>query len=1800
MDYGVARRFSCPTPRRVSSEYAQSNVSLQDGECAKALHPTPGEALPTRMEFSGDGPGARSSSVVVHQRHMPKEPAKFHIPRKSKEKKELLKTISIESREHEGVMNILTAGYVDTASAGCFTYSCPRLVQSEQLEREFVEKRREMKAESRTEKELEESYCFLLTDEAKVPWLCEKGLIVGQNCKSTLGDPNKGVYLCRYSDLIQAQPLYHGASGQILIFKVMKGRVKSIYENLKNVLDPTPRFDSHLSKNASAVTSVTCFRAFDYTQHYFYEYTFDELRPRPRQVCPYAVVSFHYKGKDSPLPTMPLAPVRQNSWPGEASKEPGKFTVWSGELVHKGVSVFPFSLRSSSLPFLPHKLPERLEMGRLMKQDELVQLVSPTLFSYNVYGSSKEVVTKGLHCSLLEVVNRSRLTGSGICSISTLLQQLEEKRVVLVSKLSERGFVFLLSSAQMATPPERGKNWKRCLQALFVFPESRRLNKSTSSCASSATCHVGGAMAGLKHFIPALHHALIRSQANPASELATGVELQAQEYLVGQKDSKVPTHKMAEYDVKADDAANPCPVPKRHPLNADGFLRTYIHHPARYQLSASHARKMVELHCENWEPTPRKERDGPSGNTRQIQQLMDLVMTCKRNAENEVKREEARSAGNKNPSRKRGMEQKAAERAIKYLKASYRVAEGDRLPAGDGRAATLPGSLAAAIQSVGLPGVSVREDGSELAGRLRKMLTGLKQAARAAPSRSQSCEGPDNGQTEASPFDRLAAKMGLPANRDIDLRKQDELETAGSVSSLEGFSPSGESFHQDPRGKRAYDDDDDDLADIPWRLIPITGLRSDRNSQKDRELPRDPRCQPPPDNASSPEARPLPSPPPSPVLSPPASPERCPSPTPSPEPKPTPSPEPRRMPPPDIRLPPSPTKCPPPDVCLSPSPAKCPPPDVCLPSSPAKCLPLDVRPLPSPAECPPPDVRPLPSPAKCPRPDVRLPPSPAKCPPLDVCLPSSPAKCPSPDVRLPSPAECPSPRSLPVQTREAPPPPCPELENHADQQQIAPPISTCAGELATVPSTVIPTTAEADGKPNGDVSGTQEENPKGKVLYVVDLTMSSEESDGCELTAGPLPPDIDRILDRNLNSFSADMHLILREESIQCGLAEAGLGRPDHPRNPPSPPPLRFSRYVSLFHPCPPVQGYVSSLQEAIGGVLRDSDRASDEPESALASTVSAFVSSIRAGTDEGGSESAEAQRGIAADGQFFDAAPVHPDPTTPSPPSETDPLVLPPPEAINSVLRQLRPEVLSNLCDIIKDVQKSSLVQFYMHAVSPDDQVFRDVKEYLKQQGYAEQDPVSFLKQEVSDNKLLVIIKNKDIPEHIHEIPGLMSLKQHESVVFMGINTLDELKSETHTQLFNSGGCILSEDLILNPDLVTPDQLDAALSLLEQRNSPEIVWRWKVHSKPLKKLKEKARFRRDAAGLLNVILKHHQQKIIEVMPQHHCDNNGQPSPDLDCLIQHQAKHVRFRHTVFLRVHCLDFMQYSKSGIIAASLDEMLRNFDAVLGHRDGKDEPTAAKEPQAAEDPSHFPTFTHKASTPPPDGKENANATAPPDRPLEQSLPLSADGQNFETSMEECETQHSDKDIRLLHMAISHLRAQMQQKQASDSDGKAAAVVETIPDVEAAPPADENHGKDDDADRKEEAGASRESTADDSFSSSSPPRLVVDETARLSESDKEKSPKKNVNKRPRQSPPRARPTFNQHQQRRRGDNHNHYQNHHFHNQQQPQRYANFYSDLHRNPGWAEQQPGRGFSNWHGGYWGWQQGRGRGGGFNGM
>ncbi|RMB99944.1 hypothetical protein DUI87_23353 [Hirundo rustica rustica] len=280
----------------------------------------------------------------------------FHIPRKSREKKELFQPLLPDSREFEDILRILHSSYLDANSVSNFKYRKASLVHSELLEKEFTEKRRELKCDGRLEKELLESYAFLMVDRCQIQSICEKGLQVGHSKITILGNPSMGVYISKYADLLQPNPLETGATGDVIVFKIIKGKMKSMYDNIgmtamestvKGVLDPTPKHECHVSKSANKVTSLLAYRAYELTQYYFYEYGFYEygfeIRQRPRHVCPYAVVSFTYK-----------------------------------EDMVQGPK------------FVPPSSPEKLEVEKVANIDQLKKKISPAVFFKETYQGGKE------------------------------------------------------------------------------------------------------------------------------------------------------------------------------------------------------------------------------------------------------------------------------------------------------------------------------------------------------------------------------------------------------------------------------------------------------------------------------------------------------------------------------------------------------------------------------------------------------------------------------------------------------------------------------------------------------------------------------------------------------------------------------------------------------------------------------------------------------------------------------------------------------------------------------------------------------------------------------------------------------------------------------------------------------------------------------------------------------------------------------------------------------------------------------------------------------------------------------------------------------------------------------------------------------------------------------------------------------------------------------------------------------------------------------------------------------------------
>eukprot|EP00066_Takifugu_rubripes_P026953 XP_011616219.1 PREDICTED: protein FAM208A-like isoform X1 [Takifugu rubripes] len=1622
MDDNCPRRDAGAVHPRRGSAAADlgSHRSAQDGEALEGFPIRESEAAPARLAAARRMERRNSATQGSHQRHMPIEPLKMPIPRKTKEKIGF-QQVSNESREYEDLMNIVTSGYLDASSAACFTYSRPRLMNNELLEKEFVEKRREMKSDGRTDKELMESYCFLLADPVKLPGVCEKGLCVGHSKATLLGHPSKGVCLSRYSDLLQVEPLAPGARGEIIIFKVMKGKMKSIYENTKNLLDPTPCFDSHISKNAGKVASLASYRGFEHTQQYFYEYVCAELALRPRQVLPHAVVSFAFKGKDSALPAAPLAPVRGTSLSKEGGGENPQFTVWSGELVKGGKLLFQISLHSGSPPFLPHRLPEKLEIGGAMRLKQVTRGLPAELFSQQLFKDSREVEKNGYYCSLLGVSDRSR----SATSVTELLQGLETEDVVLVTELNDRGFLFLVSSAQMAPPPERAESWRRCLQALFVFPESRDVVRSKPERSSSSSSSSGEAseclMPRLSHFVPALHHALIKARANPPEELSASVEQQAREYLLGLKEGKLREYPMGDYESFLNERGGTF----QRRGNLDSYLRSYIRSPAFYLLSVARATQIVEAHCGPQEPP-------------KLQRLIDLVLTCKRNAENEVIRKET-AGGEMPPGRKRRLEQETAERALKFLKASQESRKCCKIPGEGKQAPASAGSQPSVFASVGLnlSDFEPSSDTSELMAKLHKLLTDLTQAAEGFTIQ----EVP----REPCPFESLATKLGLPTNCDIDLRKQEEMEEqmGGSVSSLEGFSPSShgwEAHHHGAAGRGGAGwlgrrdgacEDKEDEWQIPWVLIPITGLPSERYTLQDQIIPRDPRFQHLATTAGDTLATkalrrsPAPSPGGSPLLSF----HTCPSP--------------------GANSPPSlSSQDPSPSATFS----QCPSPDPSPPPSPPQPSPPEPSALVSTYECPSPECSPPPSPPQGPS----LEPRPPAPPVLDpnkgaeavLSAPGASREFPG-QANVPAKKEA-SPGSasvLPTLEKTKPSALLSRPEKRAPEEQTSGLTDESVGE-------------EAPEREVGQQKKLKKERGAGL------CEKGPEEALRGPSSSPPCPLGrIDGIVEKHLGDFSAEMQLVLQRESICYSSSESPAAEHSLPHRPIS----QFSQYVSFYNPCPPVQDYVGSLQDNIESMLTElvndwpGQRAAGRPgnlDAALANKVSAFVSSIRASKEDlsdGGLVAADGPPTVPASSASSslhaptNAAGQQPPCTTPparlthqssptsrdsreapertvnfscvsdpmteaSPPPEatssrppTPPLGSPPATALSSLISQLQPEVFHNLKDIIKDVRRNS-VQFYLHSSEPEDQVYEDIKEHLLKQGNVQQSPVTFLNQENSDSKLLVIIKNTEISGNIHTIPGLVSLKRHPSVVFVGVDSLEDIRSSTYNQLFVSGGCIISDDLVLNPDFITPEQLTGLLGLLEQHNSPECLWRWKVHYKTHKKLKEQSRFRRDAANLLDILSAYQKRQIIEFLPYHHCDMMTSQSPDVGCVMELQARYIQYRHTIFLTEHSFEkFPVYSSRGVIMAGIEEIRRDFTRLVGYRD-----PVNIQPDADMLASKEHILSHPS--------------------LEQQPQALCDQLVPESFSKECGATPSGTDFEHLRLAISQLRAERRAKEHQQS----------------------------------------------------------------------------------------------------------------------------------------------------------------------
>ncbi|KAM9374609.1 protein TASOR [Phaethornis superciliosus] len=1377
----------------------------------------------------------------------------FQIPRKSREKKALFQPVAVGSREFEDVVKILRSSYLEPSSVSNFNYKRASLVHSELLEKEFTEKRRELKFDGRLEKELSETYAFLMVDRPQIQSICEKGLQVGHSKITILGSPSMGVYISKYADLLQPNPLEAGATGDVIVFKVIKGKMKSIYDHIgmksmdsavKSVLDPTPKHECHVSKNAYKVTSLLAYRAYELTQYYFYEYGFDEIRRRPRHVCPYAVVSFTYKDEMAHVPKF-FPPSRVNSYNTDRSTDQSSCTLWRGQLWNKGKLLCHVSLKSAARPFLPCKLPEKLEIEKVVSIDQLKKKFVPALFYKETYVGAKEVLKNGMYCSLYEVVEKTR-SGS---HLEGLLQKLEKEKLVLVKPLLDRGFLFLLSPWQMMSPYDHQAGRPRMLNALFLFPESRGVMSSAQKSVLFGTQKNSTTMVlhenreiipEFTKFIQSLHFALIQSRKDTTADFNVVVEKYINEYLKRccSGSGKYREFVLYRYESWLDDKKFLYPAPKNK-SHIDSSLQNYIFGCEAYQLPVSRVKELMEGNRKLQQFSPISDYEAPEEDSDFTNAKSGKRINAK--CEGTVGKRKLHHSGDYDTDRLKEL--------INLIQCRKKNVIGDS-------------------------DFEEPKNKSGLKRKLEKQSENLRKYLRTSESFENIChyEGVRTSDPSHSVFSVNTGYGG----HDSDLRQQEVsdpavtdtrgllkllFETLASAGHLD--SSLARSVHQ-ALGLSSDEVEETMRQEYEYESIPA----QDRD---DNEFP----------NTAQTESV-------------------------------------------NFKNPQSP-------VILE---------------TDAGCLPYPV--------------------------DLQLSAHEAG---LDHTLHLKEAStgsvssfedyspCPSTPVERAHRRQ----HSTSNNTGEVGLHwkliPITGLKSPKEPLVYLPPKDA----LPNDPRVISRQRSSDDQFPYSPFSDTQ----KGTAEDGLYTRQVEKLEDECGLADYPFATkhSISAIIETTLleeyNLFARKIQEILQQKNIAY---VSGMSTPVFSARERI---MRLSEYICLQASEFSVQEYIETLSEKLNSVIVSSSCIKNtppiygSPESAEVVSNTALNSApdtlpvcrdadtallfepLCNNVVEDPDPNEQQLSSLPLVKEEIDRGNTKTENTLTSdqtscigdlmePPEKTqkslDNLNISTQPALSDLISQLKPEVFTSLVKIIKDVQKNT-VKFYIHE-EEESILGKEIKEYLTKLGNTECHPEQFLLRRADLDKLLIIIQNEDIANRIHKIPGLVTLKRLSCVSFAGVDSLDDVKNHTYNELFVSGGFIVSDESVLNPETITTDKLKQFLKFLEDLNTPDGKWQWKVHCKILKKLKELGRINPNALGLLTLLNSYQKKHLAEILSYHDCDSQTRNAPELDCLIRLQAQNIQQRHVVFVTEKNLKTLaNYIDNGIVVATVDDFMQNFKSLVGY---------------------------------------------------------------------------------------------------------------------------------------------------------------------------------------------------------------------------------------------------------------------------
>ncbi|XP_055970527.1 protein TASOR 2 [Sorex fumeus] len=467
-------------------------------------------------------------------------------------------------------VSILHTSYLDSASEHGFQYSQVTLVKNDIFLNEYKTFYQVKKARNYTQEELQETYGFLLFEtEEQAKLVCQHGLCVSSSDITTLGDPAKGVYISKYSDYLQARPWYHGKSGYIVIFNLIKGKVKFVPENYTtNYTSPSVGYDCHVAANTNKVSHKTShFRTFELSQYYLYELTGSTITKRPRQVCPYLIVAFQYQ-----------EPKRMATLTHQSLLELHKNVLtspWKGKLILQGYLLCDITLRSSCGTVIPIQLPHDLDFKYVMKVSSLKQILPQAVFKKQ-NNLEQKAFSQEMCFSIYEVELSNKEGGK----INELTEYIKNEQLAIIKCLEDRGFFILLMSSALIAETTLGEE-QMSLCGLHVFHSSLPTGMKDLKVEEDISLKV-------LPILPALNCALLEAKKLFTEEGIcpnTLVKRNLQDLCKAGKSPQDGMKEMASLGEapSASEAAEKCP------LESLSQLRSYLSDPSSYILEVSAA-----------------------------------------------------------------------------------------------------------------------------------------------------------------------------------------------------------------------------------------------------------------------------------------------------------------------------------------------------------------------------------------------------------------------------------------------------------------------------------------------------------------------------------------------------------------------------------------------------------------------------------------------------------------------------------------------------------------------------------------------------------------------------------------------------------------------------------------------------------------------------------------------------------------------------------------------------------------------------------------------------------------------------------------------------------------------------------------------------------------------------------------------------------------------------------------------------------------------------------------------------------